>query len=185
VDKYLKAEMSARGWNVSKLAEACNVSIGLAAKWVTDNPRYHVQPGPTSCAKIAAGLGVDADYVLELAGHRAPRPAADWAHARVTAWRQSIHEQLEAWISAVGPQYEEFFWRYLKSQGDSTVAMLRDLGIAVNPPSGGAIKRAVKPAGKPTSTRRRRGGGALRASYRTASAALAARYGSLNVFAAA
>jgi transcriptional regulator with XRE-family HTH domain len=168
---------------VSGRTVATNIQVDTAqlSRW-----RHGAVPRPQQIVRLAEYFGVDAGELMAVAypmGKSVSREQQ--AQARVSAWRQSVHEQLERWISAVGPQYEEFFWRYLKSQGDSTVAMLRDLGIAVNPPLDGAVKHVVKPTGKPTSTRRRRGGGALRASYRTASAALAARYGNLNVFVAA
>lgn len=75
MDEFLKSEMHARGWNVPRLAEACDVNPGLAARWVTTNERYRVTPSPSSCEKIATALGADLDYVLELAGHRRSRTA--------------------------------------------------------------------------------------------------------------
>ena len=65
MDKYLKAEMSARGWNVSKLAEACNVSIGLAA-----NSSEQVGNPDLECAREFSQGG----WARELAA--GPPPAA-------------------------------------------------------------------------------------------------------------
>lgn len=166
MEEFLKTEMRVRGWNVARLAGACEVSTGLAAKWVSDNPRYHVRPNPMSCAKIAAALERDLDYVLELAGHRTPRPAAERADAELSARRRSIHDQLERWIAAVGPQYEEYFWRYLKAQGDSGVAFIRGVGTAVRKEADGAINAALSDAMGVTNQPRNGPDSGLRASYR-------------------
>lgn len=176
MQEFLKEEMALRHWNVSRLAEACDVSIGLAAKWVSDNPRYHVRPSPTSCAKIAAALGVDLDRVLELAGHRAPSAAT----AEVSARSRAVQEQVERWIAAVGPENEEYFWRHLKAQGDSTVALIQGLGTAVNPDPDGAINSGVSASSKASERRRRRGNGGLGASYPQGSFSLASRRRNVN-----
>jgi transcriptional regulator with XRE-family HTH domain len=73
MNHYLREAMRARGWTIPKLAEACDVAVGLAQRWVSDNPRYRVTPSPASCEKIATALGVDLDETLAIAGHRPPR----------------------------------------------------------------------------------------------------------------
>lgn len=70
LDDFLRQAMKERAWSIPRLAEACDVNPGLVARWVSKNARYRVTPGPASCKKIAAALGLDPDYVLELAGHR-------------------------------------------------------------------------------------------------------------------
>lgn len=81
VDEYLRDKMRERGWNIARLAEACDVSDGLASKWLSANPRYRVTPSPPSCEKIADALGVDLDELLVLAGHRPSRGASPVATA--------------------------------------------------------------------------------------------------------
>ena len=159
--------------NLTALADALGVPVQSVSKWVYENPSKRSNPWPASCAKIADGLGLDHDYVLELAGHRPPRPAAEWAQARVTAWRQSIHERLEYWIAAVGPQYEEYFWQHLKNEGDSSVAFIRGLGVAVNQVSDGAVNAVVSGHGTGDFEDEDAADGGLTMSYRAARVRLA------------
>ena len=77
MDDYLRAAMHVRGWNLARLAQACEVNDGLVAKWVSPNSRVRVVPSPASCYKIAAALDEDPDHILELAGHRQPAPAPE------------------------------------------------------------------------------------------------------------
>jgi|SRR5579859_1939131 len=71
ISDVLRESMQSRfGGSVTRLAEACDVSVQLASKWVAESERKRITPGPKSCQKIAAALGLDPDYVLELAGHR-------------------------------------------------------------------------------------------------------------------
>lgn len=52
-------------------------------------------------------------------------PGEPAARERVSARQAAIREQLDRWLAAVGPEYEEYFWSFLKSQGESTVALIR------------------------------------------------------------
>lgn len=104
---FLKREMLGRSWNVSRLADACDVDIALAARWVAENPKRRVVPGPKSCAKIAAALDVDPDYVLELAGHRERRTDDLAAPDRLElAFRASLPELRE-----VLDGIDEIYWQ--------------------------------------------------------------------------
>ena len=181
MDEFLRTEMRLRDWNVPKLAEACDVSVGLAAKWVSDNPRYHVRPNPQSCAKIAKALGVDVDHVLALAGHRTTPAAATTLSAR----QRAVLEDVERWNAAVGVENEEYFWRHVRAAAESAVALIQGLGTAVNPPPDGAINSAVNATPKAESGRRRRGNGGLRASYPKGSFSLASRLHNVNAAVAA
>jgi transcriptional regulator with XRE-family HTH domain len=78
------------GGSVTRLAEACGVSIQLASKWVAEDPRKRVTPGPASCEKIADALGYDPDYILELAGHRRQRGQPTQLDPRLAAFLATI-----------------------------------------------------------------------------------------------
>lgn len=77
--EFLKDQLRERQWSIPQLAKAARVSIGLAYKWVAEDPAYRVNPSPASCRKLAAGLGIDEDRMLEIAGHRTPRAGDDEA----------------------------------------------------------------------------------------------------------
>lgn len=46
----------------------------MAYRWLAEDEAYRIVPSPQSCEKIATALSYDVDYILELAGHRKPRP---------------------------------------------------------------------------------------------------------------
>ena len=56
------------GGNMTRLAEAIGVPVQSVSQWVAEDK--HRVPGPANCQKIAHGLDLDPDYVLQLAGHR-------------------------------------------------------------------------------------------------------------------
>lgn len=143
--------MRERHWTIPQLAEACDVATGLAQKWVSVNPRYRSTPSPASCEKIAAALSIDADRILELAGHRKPGEP----RAEIDAMRQARREQLEAWVTAVGPENEAYFWSHLTAQAESTARLILELKTAVNQPAGTAVSGAVSdPPKRPRRGRR-------------------------------
>jgi transcriptional regulator with XRE-family HTH domain len=72
---FLKAELHARDWSMTDLARKAGCSKQIVSQWLAEDPAERIVPSPASCAKIASALRVDADYVLQLAGHRNPRPA--------------------------------------------------------------------------------------------------------------
>ena len=145
VDQFLRRHMRTRHWSVPQLADHCDVSIGMVTKWISENPRYRVTPSPASCEKIASGLGVDLDEVLAIAGHR---PAQLAAKTELSARQRAILDQAERWNAAVGPGREEYFWRTLIAHGDSTVALMQELGTAVNDGTRAAVNAAVKRGAK-------------------------------------
>jgi transcriptional regulator with XRE-family HTH domain len=140
----LKSALRERDWTIPYFARMCAVSPQLAYKWLAEHESQRIIPGPKSCEKIAAALGFDPDYVLELAGHRKPRqPRAD-----IDARRQVVRDQLDHWLAAVGPENEEYFWQHLKAQGDSAVDLIRRIGTAVNAEGEAAVNGAVSERAK-------------------------------------
>lgn len=67
---YLKATLRERGWSMTDLARRAGVSKQAVGQWLSEDEFTRVSPRPIYCEKIAAALGVDPDYILELAGHR-------------------------------------------------------------------------------------------------------------------
>jgi transcriptional regulator with XRE-family HTH domain len=84
-------------------ASRVGVSKQLAHKWVTTLPDYRVKPSPASCAKIASALGVDADYILELAGHLAPQTEPTSLDPRLLGLLKQIEE---GWLAMDEPSRE-------------------------------------------------------------------------------
>jgi transcriptional regulator with XRE-family HTH domain len=183
LDDYLRRALRDRGWNVPQFAEACDVSVGLAAKWVSENQRYRVRPSPASCLKIAQALGVDSDVILGLAGHRPQREGS--VHDQVDARRQVVRDQLDRWLSAVGPDNEEFFWQHLKAQGDSTVDLIKRVGTAVNADAEDAVNAAVNARSKRGRRPKGDGNGQLRRRLRTSAPTLTDAHGHRRQLAAA
>ena len=140
IHSLLRAELETRfANNLSRMGEACDASPSMVSKWVSEDTRRRSVPSPSSCARIAAALGLDPDYVLELAGHRQPREP----RAEVDARRQAVRDQLDRWLAAVGPEYEQLFWNQLKAQAESTVALIQQIGTAVNANGEAAVNAAV------------------------------------------
>jgi len=163
--EYLAPALRERGWTKPRFADEVGVSFGLVYKWLDENADTRVTPGPSSCEKIAAALGVDADVILELAGHRKPRRA----RAHISARRQAVRDQVDRWLAAVGEDNEEVFWNSLKAHGDSTVALINNVGTAVNAPAHTAVNRgAVGAAASSGGLQRRMTGRRLRPAQRAA-----------------
>ena len=91
------------GGNMTRLAEVLEVPVQSVSKWVADDERKRTVPGPASCQKIARGLGLDADYVLQLAGHR---PVDG---SRVDLGQSELDARL-ARLSHVLGRYPRAFW---------------------------------------------------------------------------
>lgn len=73
VYEFLSAELRRRRWNMSDLARASGLTKQAVGQWLTEDEAARLVPSPLSCEKIAAALGEDPDYLLELAGHRRRR----------------------------------------------------------------------------------------------------------------
>lgn len=157
---FLKAALSERQWSIPAFARRCGVSPQLGYKWLADDPVERIVPGPRSCEKIAAALGLDADVVLELAGHRHVAGPKAWVAAR----RQARSDQLEQWNAAVGPDYEDLFWESLKSHADAQVRLIERMKTAVNAVPVAAVSVVVEPPRPPRRPARRSGEGPLAAS---------------------
>ncbi|HXJ32346.1 MAG TPA: helix-turn-helix transcriptional regulator [Gemmatimonadales bacterium] len=83
---YLKAELRARDWSMTDLARRAGCSKQIVSQWLAEDEVERIIPGPKSCLKIADALGLDPDYVLELAGHRKPREQAAAPNPRLAAF---------------------------------------------------------------------------------------------------
>lgn len=63
--------------------------------------------------------------------------------AIVAAKRQRVRDQIDTWFTAVGPEYEDDLWEYIKTHGESTVKMISRMGTAVNTVGDTAVNAAV------------------------------------------
>ena len=106
IPDLLREAISQRyGGNMTRLAEVLDVPVQSVSKWVAEDERKRTVPGPASCQKIARGLNLDPDYVLELAGHRS-------AVSR-TQTVDLAHSELDARLARLGHvlgRYPRAFW---------------------------------------------------------------------------
>jgi len=65
ISDLLLREMKARNWSQREMAKACALSNTTISKVV----REQSMPDPNTCSKLAQGLDLPVQYVLELAGH--------------------------------------------------------------------------------------------------------------------
>ena len=79
---------------------------------------------------------------------------------------------LDRWLDAVGPENESYFWDYLKIHADSGVALIRQVGTAVNAAGDTAVNAAVSERRTRGPQSRRRGNGPLRAGQHRANGVL-------------
>ena len=68
---WLREEMRRREWRQADFARAVGVDVSMVSRWMQGR-----RPDPASLERVAAGLGVDLDALLTLAGHR-PQTARD------------------------------------------------------------------------------------------------------------
>jgi hypothetical protein len=78
------------GGSVTRLSDACSVSVALGSRWLHEDERKRIVPSPGSCEKIASGLGLDPDYVLEAAGHRHPQTVREGLNPRLAAFLAQV-----------------------------------------------------------------------------------------------
>src|SRR5215831_5052192 len=163
ISRLLRQAISERfEGNLTWTADSLDLPVQSLSKYVHVDPALRTNPSPSSCLKIARGLGRDYDEVLELAGHRPPRTAQQ----KVTAWRQSVHDQVDGWLAAVGPGQEEFFWRHLRPQAEATLDLMAELSpSAVSSGNDGAISSAAERGNGAQAEKGRRGRPPLRVSY--------------------
>lgn len=97
---WLKRQLIRREWSQADLARKLDIGSGMVSRWA----RGERVPSSDSCERIAEALGVDADYVLALAGHRPaiheddPTTAAIVSLVRKIKWtedRNPIRSMLE------------------------------------------------------------------------------------------
>jgi transcriptional regulator with XRE-family HTH domain len=69
--EWMREEMRRREWRQADFARAVGVDVSLVSRWL-----HGRRPDPASLERVAAGLGVDLDALLTLAGHR-PRSSRD------------------------------------------------------------------------------------------------------------
>ena len=63
--RWLKQELARRRWNQSELARRMDVLPSAVSKWMS----LEWRPDSNNCLRLSNVLGIDADFILELAGH--------------------------------------------------------------------------------------------------------------------
>lgn len=138
--EYLRGELRERGWSMTDLARRSGVSKQAVAQWLSEDRFTRVTPKPAACQKIAEALGVDADYVLELARHRKPRAGRTPLDAKMDA----AHRQVDEWIAAVGEPYLPLLFKSWQAEAQKIIDIRDHLGSADNATEVAADKPAAK-----------------------------------------
>lgn len=165
---FLNRWLREHGWTQVRLADAVGVHETVVGRWLHADERRRAHPGRHTLPRLAEVLELPLqEVVVMLIADEAPAPPTEAAaRQRLDARRQAVTEQVERWIAAVGPAYEEYFWRHLKAQGDSTVSLIRGLGTAVSQAEDAAISTDEQNANGTKRKRRRGDEGPLRAHQR-------------------
>ena len=120
------------GGNMTRMADVFDVPVQSVSKWVADDERKRTVPGPASCQKIARGLDLDPDYVLQLAGHR----PADGASVDLA------HSELDARLARLGhvlSRYPRAFWVAVLDAYDR----MADVGEVLESPVNASVEGGV------------------------------------------
>jgi hypothetical protein len=127
------------GGSVTRLAQACDVSVALASRWVHEDEKKRIVPGPTSCEKIASGLDLDPDYVLQVAGHRKARPD----HAAPDPVQSELDTRL-ARLGATLRKYPRAVWVSVMEANDRMAdALAHSADPPVSAPEKGAVSASI------------------------------------------
>ena len=142
---FLNRWLKEHGWAQVRLANAVGVHETVVGRWLHADARRRARPSRQTLPRLAEVLEVPLqDLVVMTIADQTRNPAAEAAgRARLKTQLQAVEEQYERWIAAVGIENEGYFWRHLKSQGDSTVDLIRGLGTAVNQTDSAAVNGAV------------------------------------------
>ncbi len=152
--------LRARDWSLSRLGRETGIQPSVLSRWLSEGGS---RPSPRNLEKLSAGLGVDYEQMMQLCGYLPSEPAV-----QVDARRQAVRDQLDRWLTAVGPDYEDEFWQSLKNHGDSTVRLIGQVRTAVSDHEQTAVNAAVSGRSKRGRPRRTGGNGALSADQHAA-----------------
>lgn len=142
---FLNRWLREHEWSQVRLADAVGVHETVVGRWLHADERRRARPGRHTLPRLAEVLEVPLpDLAVMIIADQTRNPATEAAgRARLKTQLQAVEEQYERWIAAVGIDNEEYFWRHLKSQGDSTVDLIRGLGTAVSAASDAAVSHVV------------------------------------------
>ena len=179
---FLQHWLTEHGWSQVRLANAVGVHETVVGRWLHADARRRARPSRQTLPRLAEVMGLPVqDLVVMIIAGQPRSPVAEAAgRARLKPQLQAVEEQYERWIAAVGIENEGYFWRHLKSQGDSTVDLIRGLGTAVNQTDSAAVNGAVSVSSEGDDDLDDDAGGRLRARYPQLNNELASTYGVAN-----
>ena len=137
LENVLRSTRDARGLSVAQLA----LRIGVSRQAIHDWERGLSKPSGMNCSKLADELGLDASYLMTLAGHQPGAPADD-ADLRARA------EQFKAALRDV----PRVFWPVVT---DASIQLAKSMPVTT--PPNDPITKPERDANRPT----RRGRGRL------------------------
>jgi transcriptional regulator with XRE-family HTH domain len=153
--QYLANWLRAEDWTQTEFADAAGVHQTVVSKWLHADYRRRVRPGRQAIPRVAVVLKLEPEQVVRMVlndqadidhtrlASQAAAAADRTPQEEIGARRQAVRDQLDVWLSAVGPENEGAFWDSLKAQGQATVNLIRRVGTADNAGTEAADNAAV------------------------------------------
>jgi len=153
----IEQALNDRRWSLSRLGRETGIQPSVISRWLNvPDGATASRPSPRNLQKLAPVLGRSYEDLLRMCKYLPGEP-----RDQVNALRQSVRVQLDEWLNAVGPDYEQAFWEYLKDHGASGVILIRRIGTAVNARAEDAVNAVVSDRAKRGRTPRKGSEGPL------------------------
>lgn len=155
----LKAWHERTGRNQAWLAGQTGISANVISRWEGKRP---TRPMPDNLAKLAPVIEVPYEDLMRMCGYMPGE-----AQKEVDRRRQRRSDELERWIAAVGPEYEDLFWDDLKGRARTSIRLFEQSRTAVKSVEDAAVNNGVKSSAKRGRDNGKRGNGPLTKSQDT------------------
>lgn len=177
---WIDQKLLERGWTAADLTAASHtpeykrgLDSGLISRWRRHDELAVVPNQAKTLTRLARAFGVPEAEVYLAAG--LPTRGTVEARSKVDAMRQSARDELDNWLTVVGPRYEQMFLDDLRNRASSTIALIRGIETAVSDPTDAAISASVRERPKRSRRPKTNGKGPLSAHQYPVSARLERR----------
>jgi transcriptional regulator with XRE-family HTH domain len=107
--QFLLGWLERRGWNQGRLAEASEISQSLLSKWLAEDERKRVTPGPANLKKLAPILSVSYEDLLRMVGYL-DGPSDVVSPAELDEIETDVNARVAQYIAAVRATPRQY-WR--------------------------------------------------------------------------